>query len=107
MKNNISQGHLYLFLGKNRKRAKAIFYDGSGLVVIAKRIEHGRFMARSELSDITEITQSELKQIFAGGVVVRPRLERSFVTNDATTSLPPGVVQTLKNVERNPTHLRP
>jgi transposase len=106
MKNNINQGHLYLFLGRNRKRAKAIFYDGSGLVLIAKKIEHGRFMARSELADVTEITQSELKQIFAGGLVVRPRVERSFVTDGATTSLPAGILQNLKNVDRDPSHPR-
>jgi transposase len=98
MKNNINQGHLYLFLGKNRKRAKAIFFDGTGLVLIAKRIEHGRFMARVELNDITEITQVELKQIFNGGVIVKPRVERSFVTERFKTSLPRGVMQSLGHV---------
>jgi len=104
MKNNINQGHLYLFLGKNRKRTKAIFFDGTGLVLIAKRIESGRFMARIELGDITEITQAELKQIFNGGLIVRPRVERSFVTSDATTSLPSGIAQTLNHVDRDPAH---
>jgi transposase len=80
MKNNINQGHLYLFFGKNRRRIKALFFDGTGLVLIAKRIERGRFMARAELGDIQEITLQELKQIFNGGLIVRPRVERSFVT---------------------------
>jgi transposase len=52
MKNDINQGHLYLFLGKNRRRVKALFFDGTGLVLIAKRIERGRFMARSEIKYI-------------------------------------------------------
>ena len=55
MKNDINQGHLYLFFGKNR----------------------GRFMARLELGDILEITQVELKQIFNGGHIVRPQIDRS------------------------------
>jgi transposase len=101
MKNNINQGHLYLFLGKNRKRAKAIFFDGTGLVLIAKRIEHGRFMARCELGDIAEITNLELKQIFNGGLIVRPRVERSFSSGDVKlASLPSGIAQSLKNNER-------
>ena len=102
MKNNINQGHLYLFLGKNRRRAKALFFDGTGLVLISKRIEHGRFMARAELSDITEITSIELKQIFNGGLIVRPRVERSFfVAEDAKrSSLPKGIAQSLKTNER-------
>jgi transposase len=74
-KNNINQGHLYLFLGKNRKRVKAIFFDGTGLVLIAKRIEHGKFMARMELGEFTEITSLEFKQIFNGGLIVHPRVE--------------------------------
>lgn len=78
MKNNINQGHLYLFFGKNRKRMKALFYDGSGLVLISKRIERGRFMSRLELGDECEINLHELKQIFNGGVIVHPKVERSF-----------------------------
>ena len=90
MKNNISQGHLYLFLGKNRRRVKALFFDGTGLVMIAKRIERGRFMAHAELSDITEITSQDLKQIFNGGVMVRPKVERSSMTQVGQDLLPKG-----------------
>lgn len=103
MKNNLNQGHLYLFLGKNRRRAKAIFFDGTGLVLISKRIEHGRFMARRELGDINEITSIELKQIFNGGLVVRPRVERSFAgdENIKHASLPKGIAQGLRTNERD------
>ena len=97
MKNNINQGHLYLFLGKNRRRAKAIFFDGTGLVLIAKRIERGRFMAHAELGGIAEITVAELKQIFNGGLMVRPRVERSSVSEKDFASLPLGIVQTIKH----------
>jgi transposase len=106
MKNNITHGHLYLFLGKNRKRVKAIFFDGTGLALIAKKIEHGRFMARRELGEITEITSLEFKQIFNGGVIVRPRVERSFMTDDSKAFLPHGIEQPLKNNERHSSHLR-
>ncbi len=103
MRGKIDQGHLYLFLGKNRRRAKAIFFDGTGLVLISKRIERGRFMARVELGDITEITSVDLKQIFNGGLVVRPRVERSFVSTKESTSLPMGIAQ--KSVDaRDATH---
>ncbi len=90
MKNNINQGHLYLFFGKNRKRLKALYYDGTGLVLIAKRIERGKFMARCELGDMSEINIVELKQIFNGGLLVRPRLERSFTTQVGQGLLPKG-----------------
>lgn len=90
MKNNINHGHLYLFFGKNRRRLKAIYYDGTGLVLIAKRLERGRFMARLELGDINEITMAELKQVFNGGLIVRPRVERSVMTQVGQDLLIPG-----------------
>lgn len=106
MKNNINQGHLYLFLGKNRRRIKAIFYDGTGLVLLAKRIERGRFMACTELSDITEVTIQEFKQIFNGGAIVRSRVERSFMTQVGQDLLPKGIVQSLKqDVTGSPAHI--
>lgn len=98
MRNEINQGHLYLFFGKNRRRMKVLFFDGTGLVLMSKRIERGRFMARSEIADITEITHQELRQIFAGGVIIRPRVERSFaVTQSGQDLLQKGFAQNFFN----------
>jgi transposase len=36
-------GHLYLFLNKRRRIAKALWFDGSGWCVLAKRLETGSF----------------------------------------------------------------
>jgi transposase len=97
MKNNINQGHLYLFFGKNRRRLKALYFDGTGLVLIAKRIERGKFMSRNELGDVLEISLLELKQIFAGGLVIRPKIDRSMenksITQMGPAFLPKGFVQ--------------
>ena len=100
MRNNINQGHLYLFFGKNRKRLKALFYDGTGLVLISKRIERGRFMARIELGEITEITKQELKQIFNGGLIIRPQVDRSSVTQAGQAFLSKGFDQ--KSIHASP-----
>jgi hypothetical protein len=78
---------------------KAIFFDGTGLVLLSKRIESGRFMARSELGDVTEITALELKQIFNGGLVVRSKVERSSMTQLGQDLLPSGILHNLKNVD--------
>lgn len=84
MSARMDQGHVYLFFGKNRRRIKILVYDGSGLVLITKRIERGRFMALEELFGRGEITQEELRLILHGSVVRRPILDRSL-SPSATT----------------------
>lgn len=93
MCSSLNQGHLYLFFGKNRRRLKAIYFDGTGLVLLNKKIERGRFMHRLELHDIQEINLSEFKQIFSGGLIVRSKVDRSFVTQVGPSSLPRGFEQ--------------
>jgi len=40
-----TSGDLYLFVSRDRTRAKVLFWDGTGLCVYAKRLEQGRFAA--------------------------------------------------------------
>lgn len=72
MQAKMNEGHAYLFFGRNRSRMKILVYDGSGLVLIAKRIERNRFMSHAELLGRSEVTMTELKQIFHGGLVREP-----------------------------------
>ena len=37
-------GHLFLFRGKRGDYLKALYWDGSGLCLFAKRLEKGRFI---------------------------------------------------------------
>jgi hypothetical protein len=91
MKQDVNQGHVYLFFGKNRRRIKGLFFDGTGLVQISKRIERGKFMSRLELGEINEINLLEFKQVFNGGLIVRPKVERSFYTNKSITQVGPSL----------------
>lgn len=36
-------GHLFLFINKHRNSIKCLYYDGTGLVIISKRMERGLF----------------------------------------------------------------
>jgi transposase len=36
-------GHLFLFVNKGRTSCKCLYYDGTGLVLICKRMERGTF----------------------------------------------------------------
>lgn len=61
-------GDLYLFVSRNRIRAKVLLWDGTGLCVYAKRLEKGRFAClwRHREGEILELSSSEL-QLFLEG----------------------------------------
>jgi transposase len=40
-----TSGDLYLFVSRDRLRAKVLWWDGTGLCIHAKRLEQGRFAA--------------------------------------------------------------
>lgn len=75
----MDQGHVYFFFGKNRKRVKLLVFDGNGLVLIAKRIERGKFMDLSEMLGRSEISLDELKPNFHGSVIKKPMVIRSMM----------------------------
>jgi transposase len=99
MKALMDQGHVYLFFGKNRRRLKVLVYDGTGLVLIAKRMEKGNFMSHSELMGQSEISQQELQLILHGSVIRKPVVDRSMpastVTQRESFALPSGVPPSL------------
>jgi transposase len=72
MKAELSDGDLFLFLGNNRKRLKAICYDGTGLLLIAKRMERGHFMRLEDMEE-KEITAEELDWLVRGSTIRRAK----------------------------------
>jgi len=63
-------GDLFLFVSRDRKRAKVLYWDGTGLCVFAKRLEQGRFTApwRSD-GDAARLTMTELTLLLEGSEV--------------------------------------
>ena len=60
-------GDVFLFVGKDRRRAKVLFFDGTGLCILQKRLSKGRFHAPWERQ---EITRSELERFLRGSSLV-------------------------------------
>jgi len=71
MKAKLVDGDLFVFFGKNRRKVKMILYDGTGVMLINKRLERGCFMNLIDLEHL-EITVDELDSLLRGGVVRRP-----------------------------------
>lgn len=63
---NPLSGDLYLFVSRNRTRAKVLLWDGTGLCIYAKRLERGRFACLWSAGDAVELSPSEL-QLFLEG----------------------------------------
>ena len=72
MKREVLTGDLYLFVSKNRKRAKVLYFDGTGICLYAKRLEQGKFAAlwkRSRHLNF-EMTLSELSLFVEGSEAI-------------------------------------
>jgi transposase len=70
-------GHLFLFCNRPRTRLKALYWDGSGLWVCAKRLEQGRFSWPREAEETggvrAAISAEELTLLLGGIDLARTR----------------------------------
>lgn len=69
-RHDVLNGELFLFVGKDRKRAKVLYFDGTGMCLLAKRLSKGRFAAPWEMQGRAELTHSELALFLEGSVLV-------------------------------------
>ena len=59
-------GHLFLFRGKRGDRLKALYWDGSGLCLFAKRLERGRFVWPRVKEGAITLTTAQLVMLIEG-----------------------------------------
>jgi transposase len=76
-------GHLFLFMNSRRTSIKCLFYDGTGLVILMKRMERGLFsrinpMYRGELT----LTAAEFALFFEGA-----DLEKRFISKPGVAGM--------------------
>jgi len=68
-------GHLFVFINKSKTSMKCLYYDGTGLVIISKRLERGVF---SKINPFYKkeiiLTQAEFSLFFEGA-----NLEKRFI----------------------------
>jgi transposase len=59
-------GHLFVFRGKRGDYLKALYWDGSGLCLFAKRLEKGRFVWPPVIDERLWLTPGQLKLLIEG-----------------------------------------
>lgn len=68
-------GHLFLFVNRCRTSCKTLYYDGTGFVILSKRLERGRFSRVNPLFPGEAIlTEAEFGLFFEGA-----NLEKRFI----------------------------
>ena len=75
LKGDPFSGHLFLFVNRERSSCKCLYYDGTGFVILSKRLERGRFSRINPLyeKDVV-LTEAEFGLYFEGA-----NLEKRFI----------------------------
>ena len=72
-------GHLFLFVNGKRTTCKCLYYDGTGLVILSKRLEKGTFSRINPLfAGEVVLTEAEFGLFFEGA-----NLEKRFIDSPA------------------------
>lgn len=59
-------GHIFLFRGKRGDRLKALYWDGSGLCLFAKRLERGHFPWPPPADGVVVLSAAQLSMLLDG-----------------------------------------
>ena len=85
LKQDPFSGHLFVFLNARRTSCKCLYYDGTGLVIIAKRLENRLFARINPYRDGDIIlTQSEFQLFFEGADLTKRFIESPLEVRKGT-----------------------
>ena len=76
LKEDPFSGHLFVFLNKSRSTCKALLYDGTGIIIIAKRLEEGLFSGMNpHFPGKIILTQAEFSLFLEGAAINKRFIE--------------------------------
>ena len=63
---NPYSGHVFVFRGRRGDILKVLWFDGQGLLLLAKRLEKGRFVWPQATSGSVSLTSAQLSMLLEG-----------------------------------------
>jgi transposase len=85
LKEDPVSGHLFLFVNKKRSTCKCLYWDGTGLVLIAKRLAKATFTKFNPSNEKIEMTMAEFSLFIEGS-----DLNKRFIESPREFILPMG-----------------
>lgn len=75
LKHDPYSGHLFLFVNRSRTSCKVLYFDGTGFVILQKRLDRGTFSRVNPMfKDEVVLTEAEFGLFFEGS-----DLEKRFI----------------------------
>ena len=66
LEQNPYSGHVFVFRGKRGDLVKVLWWDGDGLCLFAKRLEHGRFVWPQADNGVVSLSRAQLAMLLEG-----------------------------------------
>ena len=63
---NPFSGHVFVFRGRRGDILKVLWFDGQGLMLLAKRLERGRFVWPQATSGVVHLSAAQLSMLLEG-----------------------------------------
>ena len=80
LKKDPFSGHVFVFVNRRRSSVKCLYYDGTGFVLVCKRLERGCFSQISPLyKDEVRLTSAEFMLYFEGASLNKRFIESPSV----------------------------
>ena len=68
MRTDPFSGVVYVFRAKRADRVKLIFWDGTGVVLVAKRLENGQFRWPTVRDGVMRLSAAQLQALLGGSI---------------------------------------
>ncbi len=79
-------GHLFLYVNARRTSCKCLYYDGTGFVIISKRLDKGTFsQVNSLFKDEVVLTEAEFGLFFEGADLQKRFIDSPFERKRVST----------------------